>query len=475
MGKKSVKVAERGFYLEDEISNNALVIETLDDVTLGMLAEGYHDDSENVSGGVYGWNNKLEIRPKFQRAFVVDGNISWQTALVHSVLNGRPTGTMYFGLTENGKTYINIDGQQRLMTLCSFINGDLTLKMYIGDNKTISVNFENLKPAWQERIKNYKPTIKLCKGSEDALLQWFKTINQPISELTQQELKNAANNGTFVEAAKRIFAVTKKTANLTKENGPIMDDSSKYCYKRYFKNLQPERQDVLEAVLDWVSYRDYKDCGDDMSKDSRIETYMILHRRDTDANDLYNHYKNVIDWVNDIFFHNYTPNSKSWGSIQAQDWNRMYLEYNKETSTYTDEQKQYITNRCKDLVKLGFGMFQNTKGIYEWVLRGEKIEEEGKYLCFRTFELADRHKMFDAQGGIDPITGKHYDDLSEMEAHHIVAWRNGGLTEYDNLVLLSKESHTNLDSYGLKPEDVKRLRDNLRECVKRGIKYVPEF
>ena len=39
----------------------------------------------------------------------------------------------------------------------------------------------------------------------------------------------------------------------------IMSDNSIYCYKKYSKSLEPERQDVLEMALDWVSYRDYRD------------------------------------------------------------------------------------------------------------------------------------------------------------------------------------------------------------------------
>ena len=120
------RTTTNGFYLENT-NNGALVINTINDLTLGELAEGYKDNSENEEGGVSGWNGKLEIRPKFQRAFVVDGDTEWQSALIHSVLNERPTGVIYFGEVVEGQHYINIDGQQRLMTLLSFINNELTI------------------------------------------------------------------------------------------------------------------------------------------------------------------------------------------------------------------------------------------------------------------------------------------------------------------------------------------------------------
>ena len=460
MAKNKNVSTVRGFFLDNEEKNGALVIKELKNVTLGELAKGYVDNSENTEGGVYGWDGQLEIRPKFQRAFVVDGNIAWQTALIHSVLNNRPIGVMYFGLADNGKKYMDIDGQQRLMTLCSFINGDLTLKMLDKNGKVKSVNIdsEEISDEWRNRIKQYTPSIKVCTGSEEALLEWFITINQPISELTAQELRNAAYNGVFVEAAKRIFATTKKTANLTVENGDIMSDSSIYCYKKYSKSLEPERQDVLEMALDWVSYRDYRDCG--LNKAERIESYMLAHRNDDNADDVLNFYKTVIDWINDIFFHDYTP--KSYQSLASQNWVEMYLNYSGITNSYTDEQKIHITERCKFLIGLGADLYSKSDGIYEWVLRGEKMDEVNEYLSLRTFKPEDRQKMYNSQGGIDPIDGLHY-DITEMEAHHIKPWRLGGPTDYDNMVMLCKKSHTNIDILGLTPDDVRKKRDKIRK------------
>lgn len=454
--KSKTLSAVRGFFIEEERKNGALVIDELKDITLGELAEGFIDNSEDVEGGVYGWNGKLEIRPKFQRSFVVDGNTDWQSALIHSVLNRRPIGTMYFGLADNGKTYINIDGQQRLMTLLSFINGDLTLKMLDSNGKIKHVNIdsEDMPDNWRRRIRQYTPKIMVCKGTEEALLAWFITINQPISELTPQELRNAAYNGSFVECAKRIFSMTKTTASLTDDNGDIMCDDSIYCFKKYSSGLEADRQEVLEMALDWISLRDY---GKDIPASIRIESYMNAHRDDENANDILNFYKSVIDWVNDIFFHNYTPNS--YQSLASQDWARMYIEYRNFTNAFTDEDKLHITERCKFYIGMGADLYTKSDGIYEWVLRGEKQDEE--YMVnVRSFKPADRKKMYIAQGGFDPISRKYY-DISEMDAHHIIPWRLGGATDYFNLVMLSKETHNNLDILGLSPNEILNKRDEL--------------
>ena len=164
----------RGFFLDNEEKNGALVIKELKNVTLGELAKGYVDNSENTEGGVYGWDGQLEIRPKFQRAFVVDGNIAWQTALVHSVLNNRPIGVMYFGLADNGKKYMNIDGQQRLMTLCSFINGDLTLKMLDKDLRRYG--------KAEDGINNYYDKAQKYKTDINSELEESKSKKKELNE-----------------------------------------------------------------------------------------------------------------------------------------------------------------------------------------------------------------------------------------------------------------------------------------------------
>lgn len=84
-----------GFYLEDKTPESLDIVD-VNNISLGELADGFVDNSEKVTGGVFGWNGNLEIRPKFQRAYVVEEDENWKADLVHSVLNNRPIGVMYF-------------------------------------------------------------------------------------------------------------------------------------------------------------------------------------------------------------------------------------------------------------------------------------------------------------------------------------------------------------------------------------------
>ena len=427
----------------------------MSDVTLAELAEGYADTSEDVNGSVIAWNGQLIVRPKFQRSFVVDGDVKWQSNLINSVLNNRPIGVMYFGLVNDGgdkKLYYNIDGQQRLMTLCEFINGDLPLRMINDDGTTKMVDFLSIPTEWQRKIKQYKPSIKVGVGTSDELLQWFKTINQPICELTDQELRNAAYNGLWCKLAKRAFSKSKTTERPTEHNGFVMDKNEVYYYDKYTMKLEPERQDVLELAIDWASMQVY---GVGLDKDSRIEDYMDAHRYDDNVDDLITRYKAVIDWARKIFNAEYLEQK----CAQNVDWGRLY-------ATYGD--KEYDLDELNALVDRYFMDEEVTanSAVFEYVLMGCPADKRNM-LILRSFTAVDKSKMYKMQGGIDPIDGEKY-KLEEMDAHHIVAWENGGKTELSNGVLISKANHKKIVHAELKynAEQIRQMRDELLEKVK---------
>ena len=426
-----------GFFIYEDNNTDAVGIDSRDDITLGELAEGYKDNSENIEGGVFGWNGKLNIRPKFQRAYVVENNEEWKAALARSVVNGQPIGTIYFGLAEGGKKYINIDGQQRLMTLLAFIAGQDTLKMMDSNGKDKDVMFEELSDKMQRRFKNYRPSIKVCSGSEKALLEWFKTINQPTTVLTAQELRNAAFNGMWCEHIKMYFSKVKASASATEKNAEILYKGGDYFYGDFSLNLDPTRQDVLEMALDWASLQVFG-VDTDMDKEQRIESYMGMYadeetsvNTEDNGSDLVNRYKAVIDWVRKTFNEEYLDQK----CARNVDWGRLYVTYGN---------NEYDT---------------------------EELNAKRNMLVLRAFTAVDKAKMYKMQGGIDPIDGQKY-KLDEMAAHHIIAWENGGKTEISNGVLISKANHKRIVHAELtyNAEQIKQMRDELLEKVKASKK-----
>lgn len=441
--KKSFQVS-----LDAETVINPLKM-TKKEFTLAEIAEGYADNSLKNVGGVVAMNGELCVRPSYQRSYVVENNQVWKTRLIHSVLNHRPIGVMYFGKVENrsdGFTYNNIDGQQRIMTLCEFINGDLSID-FIENSVHKTGTFHALPKRWQDLIKNYKVEVYICEGSEFEQIEWFKTINQPSSILTNQEVRNSGFSGyIWLESAKSYFSSPR--SNYFHE---INHKASKYCMAKYATfpgdaNGDGTRQECLEKAIEWACYgTDFMNAADP------VEAYMLYHCTDDNADELIAHYKKVIDWAWDTFLD--VENPVPYASFRAVDWGRLYYEYH--NNTYDTK---YVSKRVRELLN-NYSEMSKPAGAYEYVLRGEREEDEN-LMCFRSFDKQMVEQRYYEQRGCDPIDGKHY-ELSELQAHHIVAVENGGKRDYDNLVLLSAENHRKYAHGGkLNYKEMKEIRDN---------------
>lgn len=131
-------------------------------VTVRELTEGYKDSDEE---GVVGYSGKLDIRPAFQREFVYKDK--QRDAVIDTVLRGFPLNTMYW--SKNGDDrYELLDGQQRTLSICQYVNGDFSF----GDKF-----FNNLTSDIRDKILGYELMVYVCEGTESEKLEWFRIIN----------------------------------------------------------------------------------------------------------------------------------------------------------------------------------------------------------------------------------------------------------------------------------------------------------
>jgi C_GCAxxG_C_C family probable redox protein len=79
------------------------------------------DSEEN---GVVGYSGKLNIRPAFQREFVYKDK--QRNAVIETVVKGFPLNVMYWVEDESGNFEL-LDGQQRTISICQYVNGDFSL------------------------------------------------------------------------------------------------------------------------------------------------------------------------------------------------------------------------------------------------------------------------------------------------------------------------------------------------------------
>ena len=103
-------------------------------ITIKELTEGYVNESEtDMEQGVYAYGGKLCVRPAFQRSFVYDKK--QENAVIDTALKGFPLNVMYW--VDNGDgTYDCLDGQQRTISLCNFVDGISSFSApWFNDNK----------------------------------------------------------------------------------------------------------------------------------------------------------------------------------------------------------------------------------------------------------------------------------------------------------------------------------------------------
>ena len=363
------------------------------------LVAGYTDDGED---GVFGFGGKLSIRPAYQREFVYKD--AQRNAVIDSVLCGYPLNVMYWSKVGDDK-YEVLDGQQRTISICQFINSGFSMK--IDGNAKF---YHNLTEDEKQIILNYELSVYVCEGNESEKLAWFKRINIPGAVLTEQELLNATYTGTWLSDAKNYFSRRNCVAGKVGEG---------------FIKGNPIRQDYLEKALAWIALRDGLASG---------EQYMALHQHDADASDIWLYFQEVIAWAKRYF-----PDMDK-KLTEAQDWGALYNKH--KTWKYNpSELKKEVSKLLED------DDVTKQTGIIPYVL-SEKTRHDERYLSIRAFSDQMKRRVYQrqteeaekkhlsncpycAQEGLNKIY-----EYSEMQGDHIVAWRNGGKTVESNLQML---------------------------------------
>ena len=91
----------------------------LTEVTVRELTAGYVDNEE---GGVRGYDGKLDIRPPYQREFIYDEKK--RNAVITTIRQGFPLNVMYWATRDKDAEvpYEVMDGQQRTISICQYVN-----------------------------------------------------------------------------------------------------------------------------------------------------------------------------------------------------------------------------------------------------------------------------------------------------------------------------------------------------------------
>ena len=349
-------------------------------VTVREVTEGYFNDAEE---GVTGYDDRLDIRPKYQREFVYKDN--QRDEVIRTVMRRLPLNVMYWCRTGQD-TYEVLDGQQRTISLCEYVDGTFSV-----DDKY----FYNLPSDQQDQILDYELFVYVCDGTDSEKLDWFKIINIAGERLTDQELRNAVYAGSWVSDAKRYFSKTGCAADT------LAGD--------YLKGASI-RQEYLETAISWAA------AGDGET----IEGYMAKHQKEPTAQALWSYFRSVIEWVEAIF-------PKKRKEMKGLAWGLFYNEHGKRT----DLDPKKLELEVQRL--LGDEDVTKKSGIYEYLLTGSERD-----LSIRAFDRRDALAAYEKQHHKCAICGEEF-EFEEMQADHIKPWSKGGHTTPENCQMLCRD------------------------------------
>lgn len=359
-------------------------------ITIRDLVKRFSDKGEN---GVLGYNEQLNIRPAYQREFIYP--IDKQEKVITSIMKGFPINMFYWNTVQDG--YELLDGQQRTMSICKFVNGEFDVDTDLGRKFFKTMSIEE-----QEQILNYEIMVCICTGTELEILKWFNIINIGSTQLNQQELRNACYTGAWLTSAKKKFSANNchaiKVGSIG--NKPLVSGA-------------PSRQEILEKVLVWIT-----DCRKTKDKVLAIEGYMADNRDAIEASELWDYYRDVMEWVKNTF----TTYRKEMKNV---DWGLLYNLY-KDVNVNTADIEVEISNLMAD------EDVTRKVAIYDYVL-----SRDVNVLNVRGFTPNQKRQAYEKQKGICAICGEHFEP-EQMDADHILAWSKGGKTTSDNCQMLCK-------------------------------------
>jgi hypothetical protein len=349
----------------------------LREITIRELSEGYADNNEQ---GVVAFGGKLDVRPPYQREFIYKDK--QRNAVIETVRKDFPLNVMYWAVREDGG-YEVIDGQQRTISICQYVNGDYSIE---------GLYYHSLQDDEQEQILNYKLLVYFCTGTPSEKLKWFETINIAGEELTNQELRNAVYHGPWTTNAKTYFSKRQSVA---------------YQIAGEYLRGSAIRQEYLETAILWHAEKEGEES---------IEEYMSKHQHDPNAVALWNYFQGVINWVKATF-------TKYRKEMKGVEWGSLYNEYGAKALDPAKLEKQ-VQALMKD------EDVERKPGIYPYLLTGDD-----RHLNIRAFSDNMKREAYERQDGVCVKCKKKF-EYEEMEGDHITPWSKGGKTNAANCQML---------------------------------------
>ena len=385
----------------------------------------------------------LELQPQYQRKYVASPKIA--SKLIESILMDVPIPVIYLA-EENDGSYSVIDGQQRLTSFISFINGKypngevfkLTgLKVLKELNRK---QFPDIEKEFQNKIrKTTLHTIIIKKESnDDVKFEIFERLNTGSIKLNEDEIRNTVYRGKYINLLAEL-----------EENETFHE----LVKKDNFKNRMIYRGMILRFFA--LSEKSYLNYIPSMKQFCNKELRDNRNLSDEKIKEYKSRFLDSLDMVKVVFgensFRRYIPNNENENGYWSKSRINMAL-YDIQLCGFVNYSKNdvfrnadYIRESMLDL------MINNQKFIDSiliqtsdrnvlknrfklWLEKLDEIIGDSNYQS-RTFSYQTKKELFE-KNPVCSISGQRILSIDDCEVDHIKPFSKGGKTELSNAQLV---------------------------------------
>jgi len=388
-------------------------------------------------------DGELTLQPHYQRNFVATDLIA--SKLIESILLDVPIPVVYLAEEQDG-SYSVIDGQQRLTSFLSFLEGKFPdtrpfklsgLRVLPELNRKLFTELEN---ELQKKIRSTTIHSIIIKkeSNPDIKFEIFERLNTGSTKLNEDEIRNTVYRGDYIELLSELS-----------ENKIFHD----LIQKDNFKKRMLYRGMVLRFLaLSEKSYLNYKSSMKQFSnKELRDNRNLNIEKR----KEYKARFEHCLDLVKVVFginaFRRYIPGSNDEGGKWASTQINMSL-FDLQMVGFVNFSKNEVLSKAdairEELLKLmatdmefqsliGFktSNTDNVKKrfkIYMDMLErviGDKMYSE------RNFSFAIKQELYD-NNPYCAISGQKILAIEDSEVDHIIPYSKGGKTEKTNAQLV---------------------------------------
>lgn len=400
------------------------------------------ESSDQEINGLYTkWiGGRLILQPDFQRHFVWDRKKA--SRLVESVLLSVPLPIVYLAEEPNNKIIV-IDGQQRLTSFFSFINGKLPdgapfhltgLEVFSELNGKA---FNQLDQEYQERIKDHLIRVVTIKKSSDPNLKFeiFGRLNTGAMPLNDMELRNCIYQGDYMKLLKELAATPdfRFLLGITDEDARMKD---------------------VELVLRFTAFEHatYLRYAPPMKKFLNEDMKKYRNITDDEAEDLRKKFKNSVAIIKSMFgqqaFKRFVPGSQGLpdGAWEAKTFNASL--YDVMMGVFCDKDRNQVQQVMDLLRESIIDLMTSNPDFIDSVLlaTSNKAKVIKRFDLMRTlvdrildrapkqtrlFTLDLKRRLF-AKNPVCAICNQQIQSLDDAAVDHIQQYWLGGLTDPEN-------------------------------------------